>query len=160
VTTHPVSQSDSPATADLYDKHGESLQSCDLQLRHYGAVSAFSGAITTVKCFEDNALLKSILGEDGTGRVLVVDGDGSLHTALMGDMIAKIAVSNKWAGVIINGAVRDTAILAELPIGLKALGSNPARAQRPARANVMFPWSSEAPGSNPGPCSTAAMRTA
>jgi regulator of ribonuclease activity A len=79
VTTHPVSQSDGPATADRYDKHGESLQSCDLQLRHHGAVSAFSGAITTVKCFEDNTLLKSILGEDGTGRVLVVDGGVPPH---------------------------------------------------------------------------------
>jgi regulator of ribonuclease activity A len=99
-------------------------------------VSAFSGAITTVKCLEDNALLKSILGEDGTGRVLVVDGGGSLHTALMGDMIAKIAVSNKWAGVIINGAVRDTAILAELPIGLKALGLQPPQERKDRRGRT------------------------
>jgi regulator of ribonuclease activity A len=120
-----------PSTADLYDKHGERLQCCDLQLRQYGAISAFSGRITTVKCFQDNALLKAILSdEDGTDRVLVVDAGGSLHTAVMGDMIAKIALDNHWAGVVINGAVRDVAILATLPLGIKALGSNPRKSQK------------------------------
>ena len=118
-------------TADLYDEYGERLQSCDLQLRQYGSVHAFFGTITTVRCFQDNALLKSILTEeDGTGRVLVIDGEGSLHTALMGDMIAKIAVENHWAGIIINGAVRDVAVLSQLPIGVKALGSNPRKSTK------------------------------
>jgi regulator of ribonuclease activity A len=82
--------------------------------------------MTTVKCFDDNVLLNSVLtDEDGTGRVLVVDGGGSVHSALMGDMIAKRALDNHWAGVIINGAVRDVATLSTLPIGVKALGSNP-----------------------------------
>jgi regulator of ribonuclease activity A len=118
------------ATADLYDEHGENLQSCDTQLRSYGAVKAFTGTITTVKCFEDNVLLKATLGEDGTGRVLVVDGAGSLHTAIMGDMIAKIAQSNNWAGIVLNGAVRDVAILAEVEIGIKALGANPRKSTK------------------------------
>lgn len=114
------------ATADLYDEYGERLQSCDLQLRQYGSIRAFFGAMTTVKCFDDNVLLNSVLtDEDGTGRVLVVDGGGSVHSALMGDMIAKRALDNHWAGVIINGAVRDVATLSTLPIGVKALGSNP-----------------------------------
>ena len=119
-----------PATADLYDEHGEDLQSCDLQMRQYGATRRFGGTITAVRCFEDNALVKSILGEDGEGRVLVVDGGGSIHTALMGDMIAKIAMTNRWAGIVINGAVRDVAVLAELPIGIKALGSNPRKSAK------------------------------
>jgi regulator of ribonuclease activity A len=120
-----------PSTADLYDEHGESLQSCDLQLRQYGACPAFAGRITTVRCFEDNALLKAVLSdEDGTGRVLVVDAGGSVHTAVMGDMIAKIALNNRWAGVILNGAVRDVAILATLPLGIKALGSNPRKSKK------------------------------
>ena len=114
-----------PATADLYDEHGDALQSCDLQLRSYGAVPAFTGTVTTVKCYEDNVLLKEVLGEPGTGRVLVVDAAGSLHTAVLGDMIATIAQNNDWAGIVIHGAVRDVAILAELPIGIRALGSNP-----------------------------------
>ncbi|MEV0895192.1 ribonuclease E activity regulator RraA [Actinoplanes sp. NPDC049802] len=113
------------STADLYDEHGDRLESCDTQLRQYGGVAGFAGPAVTVSCFQDNALLKSVLGEPGGGRVLVVDGGGSVHTALMGDVIAGLAVGNGWAGVIINGAVRDVAALRELPIGIKALGSNP-----------------------------------
>ncbi|WP_433796295.1 ribonuclease E activity regulator RraA [Actinoplanes sp. CA-252034] len=113
------------STADLYDEHGESLGSCDTQFRQYGGATVFHGPAVTVSCFEDNALLKSVLTEPGDGRVLVVDGGGSLHTALMGDIIGGLAVGNRWAGVIINGAVRDVGALRELPIGIKALGSNP-----------------------------------
>jgi regulator of ribonuclease activity A len=113
------------STADLYDKYGEELGSCDTQLRQYGGVAAFHGPAVTVTCFQDNALLKSVLGEPGEGRVLVVDGGGSLHTALLGDIIGGLAASNGWSGVIINGAVRDVAALRDLPVGIKALGSNP-----------------------------------
>ncbi|MEV8509161.1 ribonuclease E activity regulator RraA [Actinoplanes sp. NPDC051475] len=117
-------------TADLYDKYGDELGSCDTQLRQYGGAAAFHGRAVTVACFEDNALLKSVLGESGEGRVLVVDGKGSLHCALMGDVIAGLAVDNGWAGVIINGAVRDVAALRTLPLGIKALGSNPRKSTK------------------------------
>ncbi|MFC7533269.1 ribonuclease E activity regulator RraA [Actinoplanes sp. GCM10030250] len=113
------------STADLYDEHGEALGSCDTQFRQFGGAAVFSGSAVTVSCFEDNALLKSVLSEPGEGRVLVVDGGGSVHRALMGDIIGGLAVDNGWAGVIINGAVRDVAALRELPVGIKALGSNP-----------------------------------
>jgi RraA famliy len=113
------------ATADLYDERGDELDSCDLQLRQYGGRAAFHGRIVTVRCFQDNALLKSVLSEPGEGRVLVVDGGGSLHTALMGDVIAGMAAANGWSGVVINGAVRDVAALRRLDLGVKALGSNP-----------------------------------
>lgn len=73
------------STADLYDEHGDALASCDVQFRQFGAVSRFSGPAVTVRCHEDNALLRSVLSEPGAGRVLVVDGGGSLHTSLMGD---------------------------------------------------------------------------
>jgi len=112
-------------TADLVDEHGEALQSCDLQFRQYGGRPAFSGPAVTVRCFQDNALLKSVLSEPGEGRVLVVDGGGSLHTALMGDLIAGLGVSNGWAGAVLHGAVRDVATLRTLDLGVKALGSNP-----------------------------------
>jgi regulator of ribonuclease activity A len=117
-------------TADLYDQYGEKLGSCDTQLRQYGGTSAFQGPAVTVSCFEDNALLKSVLNEPGAGQVLVVDGGGSVHTALMGDIIGGLAVDNGWAGVIINGAVRDVAALRELPVGIKALGSNPRKSAK------------------------------
>jgi regulator of ribonuclease activity A len=113
------------STADLYDEYGDRLASCDTQLRQYGGAAVFHGPAVTVSCFEDNALLKSVLGEPGDGRVLVVDGGGSVHCALMGDVIGGLAAGNGWAGVVINGAVRDVAALRELPIGIKALGSNP-----------------------------------
>lgn len=111
-------------TSDLYDEYEERLQSCDLQLRQYGGRRVFGGPIVTVRCHEDNALVREVLHTPGQGRVLVVDGGGSLHTALLGDLIAGSAVANEWAGVVINGAVRDVAALAELDLGVKALGSN------------------------------------
>jgi regulator of ribonuclease activity A len=126
----PAAAAPTPATADLYDEHGDRLQSCDTQFRQFGSVRAFHGAVTTVRCYEDNALLRSVLGENGTGRVLVVDGGGSVHTALMGDLIAQLALSHNWSGVVIYGAVRDVATLAQLPLGIKALGSNPRKSAK------------------------------
>jgi regulator of ribonuclease activity A len=120
-----------PATSDLYDEHGEGLHSCDTQFRQFGSIRVFHGVVTTVRCYEDNALVRSVLNEDdGTGRVLVVDGGGSMHTALLGDVIAKLAISNNWSGIVINGAVRDVATLARLPIGIKALGTNPRKSAK------------------------------
>lgn len=113
------------ATADLVDRIGPDVRSCDLQFRQFGGRTEFAGPITTVRCFEDNALLKSVLSQPGTGRVLVIDGAGSLHTALVGDLIAELARSNGWAGLVINGAVRDAAALRGIDIGIKALGTNP-----------------------------------
>jgi regulator of ribonuclease activity A len=118
------------STADLYDRYGEDLGSCDTQLRQYGGAATFHGTAVTVSCFEDNALLKAVLSEPGQGRVLVVDGGASVHRALLGDVIGGLAAGNGWAGVIINGAVRDVAALRDLPIGIKALGSNPRKSTK------------------------------
>jgi regulator of ribonuclease activity A len=112
-------------TADLFDDFGAELSSCETQFRSYGARPRFWGRVETVRCFQDNALLKQVLETAGDARVLVVDGGGSLGTALMGDMIAGSAVAQGWAGVVINGAVRDVVALSGLDLGIKALGSNP-----------------------------------
>lgn len=122
--------SSSPATADLYDEHGDALQSCSVQLRHYGGRTAFSGVISTVRCHRDNALVKAALAEPGDGKVLVVDGGASLESALMGDLIAASAVEHGWSGVVIHGAVRDVAAIRELPLGALALGSNPRKSAK------------------------------
>lgn len=121
---------DAVNTADLYDERGEELDSIALQFQSLGGRSHFSGLVRTLRCFEDNALVKSMLATPGNGAVLVVDGSGSLRTALMGDMIAASAVANGWAGVVINGAIRDREAIAELPLGVKALGSNPRKSAK------------------------------
>lgn len=113
------------ATADLYDQYEEQLQSSDLQFQQFGGRRHFAGEIVTLKVFQDNALVKQTLAEDGTGKVLVIDAEGSLHTALVGDLIAASAVQHGWAGIVINGPVRDSAVLATLEIGIKALGTQP-----------------------------------
>ncbi|CAN5379466.1 ribonuclease E activity regulator RraA [soil metagenome] len=118
------------ATADLVDDIGPDVRSCDLQLHQYGGRTLFAGTISTVKCFQDNALLKSVLSEPGEGKVLVIDGDASIHTALVGDVIAELGRSNGWAGLIINGAVRDASTLRTLAIGIKALGTNPRKSTK------------------------------
>jgi regulator of ribonuclease activity A len=117
-------------TADLVDDIYPDVRSCDLQLQNYGATTMFAGPITTVRCFQDNALLKSILGEPGNGGVLVIDGDASLRTALVGDVIAGLAADNGWAGLIVNGAVRDASTLRTIGIGIKALGTNPRKGSK------------------------------
>ncbi|OFI37063.1 ribonuclease [Arthrobacter sp. SW1] len=127
------------STADLYDERGDELASIALQFQDLGGHSHFSGPVRTVKCFEDNALVKTVLGTPGEGAVLVIDGNGSLRTALMGDMIAESAVQNGWAGVVINGAIRDRLALAKLPFGVKALGSNPKKSSKTGRGEVDVP---------------------
>lgn len=117
-------------TADLVDEIGPDVRSCDLQLRQFGARQMFAGSIRTVRCFQDNALLKSVLSEPGDGQVLVIDGDASVHSALVGDVIAELGRSNGWAGLIINGAVRDASTLATIDIGIKALGTNPRKSSK------------------------------
>lgn len=119
-----------PSTADLYDERGEELDSLALQFMDLGGHSSFDGPIRTVRCHRDNALLKRVLSRDGSGAVLVIDGHGSLDSALVGDLIAGLAVSNGWAGIIVHGAVRDRTALRELPLGIKALGSNPRKSSK------------------------------
>jgi regulator of ribonuclease activity A len=117
-------------TADLVDDIGPDVRSCDVQFRQFGAWTQFAGPITTVRCSQDNALLKSVLSTPGDGGVLVVDGGASLHTALVGDLIAELARSNEWAGLIVHGAVRDAAALRDMEIGIKALGTNPRKSEK------------------------------
>src|SRR6266849_6220516 len=127
----PMNASTTPKTADLIDDHPEA-QSCETQFRRLGRRRAFQGRIRTVRCLEDNALVKRMLSEPGQGKVLVVDGGGSLRSALLGDVMAGLASKNGWEGVVIHGAVRDLSAIDEVDIGVKALGSNPGGAARPA----------------------------
>ena len=115
------------ATADLVDEHPDDTRVCELPFGQYGGLAAFAGVIATIRCHEDNAILKQRVAEPGAGMVLVVDGGGSLRVALLGDMLAGLAVDNGWAGLVIYGAVRDVAALRHLEVGIRALGTSPRR---------------------------------
>jgi regulator of ribonuclease activity A len=95
-------------TADLVDQYGTELRVCETQFRQFGGCRAFTGPVRTVSCHEDNGLLRELVRAPGSGRVLVVDGGGSLRAALVGDMLAGAALANGWAGLILHGAVRET----------------------------------------------------
>lgn len=118
-----------PATCDLGDAHKTTLDGSFRVLppvfHSYGGVSRFAGIVVTVKCFEDNTPVKALLESAGEGRVLVVDGGGSLRRALVGGNIAAAAAKNGWAGVVVDGCVRDKAELAAAKVGLMALGLMP-----------------------------------
>jgi len=128
----------SPATSDLMDVHPNAA-SCDTQLRLWGKRRAFCGQIRTICCYEDNLLVKNVLSQPSAGEVLVVDGGGSLHCALMGDVIAALGKSSGWAGAIINGALRDTVAIDRLAFGVKALGTNPRKSSKRGEGAVDVP---------------------
>lgn len=120
----------SHSTCDISDRHPGTARVLPPLFRDFGGRRAFSGSAVTVKCFEDNSRLKELLATPGAGRILVVDGGGSTRCALLGDMIATDAVDNGWAGIIVYGCVRDTAVLETLDIGIKALAATPRRPTR------------------------------
>lgn len=117
-------------TADLYDQHGETLRVCEPIFGDYGGLVRFTGPVATVKCFEDNTHVKAALAEPGEGRVLVVDAGGSMRCAMLGDVIAQSAVDNGWVGVLMYGCIRDSREIADMDLGVKALGTNPRKSQR------------------------------
>lgn len=124
-----MTQAPRDVTPDLCDDNAD-LQVLEPMLSGYGGRSAFGGEIVTVKCFEDNSLVKEQLGRPGNGKVLVVDGGGSLRRALLGDLIAASAENNGWEGVILYGCVRDVCRLAELDLGVQALAAIPLKTER------------------------------
>ena len=114
-----------PATADLYDTHGEALRVLAPIFRDFGGLRTFAGPVVTLKVFEDNSLVRAALEEPGNGRVLVVDGGGSLRCALVGDNLAALGHKNHWAGIVVYGCIRDAAPIGTIAIGVKAVATNP-----------------------------------
>lgn len=113
------------STPDLCDQHGDGVRVAEPVFRDFGGVRRFSGPVETLRVFEDNALVRSVLEEEGGGRVLVVDGGGSVRTALLGGNLAALAARNGWSGIVVFGAVRDVAELAAARVGIKALAACP-----------------------------------
>ncbi len=127
------------STADILDEHPDRAEVCTLTFRQFGGVRVFEGPISTVRCNEDNVLVKRRVAEPGEGRVLVVDGAGSLQVALLGDNVAALARDNGWAGIVVHGCVRDAAMLAGLELGIKALGTCPRPSAKRAEGEVDAP---------------------
>lgn len=119
----------SPATCDLTDAHPD-LWVLDAIWRDYGGNTAFHGSAVTLKLFEDNTWVGRTLEDPGEGRVLVVDGGGSLRCALLGDRLAALAVKNNWSGLVVYGCVRDSAQLRSMPLGVKALNVHPRKTEK------------------------------
>lgn len=116
-------------TPDLCDEYetelGKTLRVVAPMFQRYGARASFAGQIVTLKIFEDNTLVREVLGEPGQGKVLVVDGGGSLRCALVGDQLAILAQKNGWEGIVVYGCIRDSADINQLDIGVRALNTHP-----------------------------------
>ena len=120
----------SPATTDLCDAHEAAVQVLTLPWLDLGGRIAFHGQISTIKAFEDNSRVREAVAEPGQGRVLVVDGASSMARAMLGDLLAAKAVENGWEGIVIVGAIRDSAMIATLDLGVKALGRCPRKTEK------------------------------
>ena len=118
------------STPDLCDAHGDAVRVAEPVFRDYGGARRFAGQVETLRVFEDNALVRATLETPGRGRVLVVDGGGSVRTALVGGNLAALAASNGWSGIVVNGAVRDLAELTAAPVGIKALAASPRKSAK------------------------------
>ena len=116
-------------TPDICDAYPD-VEILDPIFVNFGGLEAFCGPIRTVKCFEDNSLVKQAVNEPGEGAVLVVDAGGSQRCAMLGDMLAEMALDNGWAGVVMYGCVRDVDVLAETKLGIQALGAHPRRSEK------------------------------
>jgi regulator of ribonuclease activity A len=117
------------STPDLSDAAPE-VGVIELPLKNFGQITQFGGQAVTIACHEDNSLVKHCVDEPGYGRVIVVDGGGSRHRALLGDMLAAKAATNGWAGVIINGVIRDVDEVGRIALGVQALGSHPVKSEK------------------------------
>jgi len=117
------------STPDLCDEAPE-VNAVELQFFNLGQVKQFAGPAVTIKCHEDNSLVKACVDEPGQGRVIVVDGGGSRRRALLGDMLAEKAANNGWAGLVINGVIRDVDEIGKIALGVQALGTCPVKTEK------------------------------
>ena len=137
-------------TADLCDEYSDNIQIAQPGMLSYGGKNRFAGRILTFKLFEDNSLLRDMLDNRGEGQVIVVDGGGSMRCALFGDMLAGKAVANGWGGLVINGCIRDSADIASMNIGIRALGTHPLKSVKRGVGEANVPVSFANVTFNPG----------
>ncbi len=116
-------------TPDLLDSY-PSLEACEAGLLHFGGIRRFHGRAVTLRAFEDNSLVRELVRTSGEGRVLVIDAGGSRRCAMLGDLLAQSAAANGWAGIVIDGCIRDSVAVAGMPLGVMALGVQPRRSEK------------------------------
>jgi regulator of ribonuclease activity A len=124
---------------DICDEFPQDVSVLEPLFSNFGGKQRFSGEIITIKCFEDNSLLREVVRTEGRGRVIVVDGGGSMRRALFGDMLAAKADENGWRGVVINGCVRDVEILETIELGVKALNCHPVKTDKRGEGQLNVP---------------------
>ncbi|SEI74592.1 regulator of ribonuclease activity A [Allopseudospirillum japonicum] len=117
-------------TPDLCDAYPELVRVLDPMFSNFGGRESFGGQVVTIKCFEDNSLVKAEVEKPGEGKVMVVDAGGSLRCAMLGDMLAEKAVQNGWEGVIMYGCIRDVDVINELDLGVQALATHPKKSEK------------------------------
>lgn len=118
-------------TTDICDEYGDQIKVAEpIGFLHYGRRRTFAGQIETIKCHEDNSLVRTAVATPGAGKVLVVDGGGSLRCALLGDLLAEKAVQNHWEGIVIYGCIRDSEVIGTLDLGVMALGTHPRKSEK------------------------------
>ena len=115
---------------ELCDQFEDLVQVAEPMFTNFGAKERFSGEVVTLKCFEDNSKVRELAGQDGTGKVLVVDGGGSLRRALLGDMLAEKAAKNGWEGMVIYGCIRDVNAIRSINLGVQALAAHPMKTEK------------------------------
>ncbi|GGY64277.1 ribonuclease E activity regulator RraA [Marinobacter zhanjiangensis] len=125
-------------TPDICDDYPE-VQVVEPGFQNFGGVDAFGGEVVTVKCFEDNSVVKEQVGKPGNGCVMVVDGGGSKRAALLGDMLAEKAADNGWAGLIIYGCIRDVDVIRKTELGVQALGTHPRKTDKKGIGDLNVP---------------------
>lgn len=118
------------STPDLCDDHADVVQVVEPMFVNYGGHESFGGQIVTIKCFEDNSLVRELVSEPGSGKVLVVDAGGSMRRACLGDMLAEKACANGWEGIVMYGCIRDVDEISELELGVQALGTHPMKTEK------------------------------
>jgi regulator of ribonuclease activity A len=126
-------------TPDLCDEYPELVQVVEPMFNNFGGKDNFGGQIVTVKCHEDNSKVKELVDTDGSGKVMVVDGGGSLRHALLGDMLAEKAVKNGWEGLVIYGCIRDVDVIVQTDLGVQALATNPLKTDKRGLGDVDVP---------------------
>lgn len=126
-------------TPDLCDEYPDLVQVLTPMLQNFGGVDSFGGEIVTVKCFEDNSVVKEQVAKPGQGKVMVVDGGGSLRNALLGDMLAEKAAENGWEGLIIYGCIRDVDVIRQTNLGVQAITTNPRKTEKRGIGDLNIP---------------------